>query len=182
MTAALLDTVTKSKTTLLLTNTNKYKKNVASLLKHFVKDKGMAGVYVTINRSCRDMVEDLGSAGLSDEKVFIVDMITETTGSEGIKRKNCLYLHSPQSLTDLAISLDEAVSAIKSKEKFIILDSISTLFVYNPPSTVVQFAHFITNKMRAWGVNGVIIGLTKELDDKTKSLLSQFCDEVVTDE
>ncbi len=172
----------KAKTTLLLTSTDKYKKNVSALLKLFVKEKKIPGVYVTVNKSCKDMMETFGSSGLSEEKVFIIDLITETTGSAAVKRPNCLYLHSPQSLTDLAIALDEAVNATKAKEKFVIIDSISTLFVYNPPSTVVQFAHFITNKMRSWGAHGVLIGLSKELDEKTKSLLSQFCDEVIKDE
>ncbi len=179
---AKISEVAKTKTTLLLTSTGNYKKNVSALLKLFVKEKKIPGVYVTVNKSCKDMMDDFGSAGISEEKVFVIDMITETTGGTAAKKPNCLYLHSPQSLTDLAIALDEAVNAIKGKEKFVIIDSISTLFVYNPPSTVVQFAHFITNKMRSWGVHGVLIGLTKEIDDKTKSLLSQFCDEVVKDE
>lgn len=179
---AKLSEVAKSKTTLLLTSTDKYKKNVSSLLKMFVKEKKMPGVYVSVNKSCKDLMDDFGSFGVSEDKVFIIDMITETTGSSAVKKPNCLYLHSPQSLTDLAIALDEAVSAIKAKEKFVIIDSISTLFVYNAPSTVVQFAHFITNKMRSWGVHGVMIGVSKELDEKTKSLLSQFCDEVIKDE
>ncbi len=165
-----------AKTTLLLTSAEKSKKNISALLRSLLSDKNAAGVYVTINRSYKTLMNEFDPK--ISERLMFVDMVTEETGGEK-KGSNCIYLHSPTSLTDLAITLDTAMNSIEAEEKFVIIDSVSALLIYNSPQVVEKFAHFIANKLRRWEAAGILVAFSKELDEKMKSVLSQFCDEVV---
>ena len=79
-------------------------------------------------------------------------------------------------MSDISISMDQAVRAIPSDEKFLFFDSLSTLLMYNNVGTVAKFIHFLAGKMRVWKVKGIIVSLRKEKDSELIENLMQFCD------
>ena len=117
-----------AKTTLFLTDTGSHNRDISALLRSFVKDRKMVGIYVTVNKSSDSLNQQFGPA-ISDKLLFI-DMTEEKT--EAKKTQNCISLH-PTGLTDLGIALETAVKSIEAEKMFIVIDSISALFAYNPP-------------------------------------------------
>lgn len=173
------DSILDSKTTLLLASSENYNKSMADLFRILMRDNNLPGIYVTVSRSCKDVSADISTLGIPSNKLLVMDMISESTGTSTSGNMACTYLHSPQSLTDLSIAITEAVTAMDTTEMFVVIDSLSTLLLYNPPSIVMQFANFITNKMRSWGIKGVLVGLSKEMDEKTTAMLKQFVDNTI---
>lgn len=49
-----------------------------------------------------------------------------------------------------------AVGKLK-EEKFLLLDSLSTLLIYNDSKAVSKFAHLLTEKMRRWDTQGSLL-------------------------
>jgi hypothetical protein len=60
------------------------------------------------------------------------------------------------------------------------MDSLSTLLLYHNVGTVSKFSHFLTGRMRMWGLRGILMAVEKEADPKFTNQLAQFCDIVVT--
>jgi len=138
------------------------------------------GIYVTINRPFDSLIELLKEKKINSKNLFFIDAITLTISGQAKEVSNCLFINSPNSLTELGIALGEAFKAMKTKEeRFIFFDSLSTLLVYNHSKSVTKFAHFLTGKMREWKIKGVLISLQKNVDEKLIAQVSQFCDRVI---
>ena len=71
---------------------------------------------------------------------------------------------------------------IEDIKKFILVDTISTLLIYNSGQTVIKFSHFLTGRIRDWKAEGALITVKKEMDEKLTSQLTQFCDKKVEGE
>ncbi len=137
---------------------------------------GTPGVYVTLNKPFPTMEALFKKAAIDTDMIIFIDAVTKTTGGNIEKTNKCLFIGSPENLSDISLAMDQAVRAIPGEKKFLFFDSLSTLLIYNKSSTVAKFIHFLSGKMRMWRVKGIIISLEKESDKELLSELSQFCD------
>src|SRR3989338_3992474 len=150
-----------------------YQRTPIDILRFLVKDNQVPGVYVTLNKPYEIMQRNLQSNDIDTRLIIFIDA---TTRVDSGKNENCLFIGSPEKLSDMSVAIDQAVSSIPLKEKFIILDSLNTLGIFNKQATVARFIHFLTAKMRAWKVKGIIITLEKEVDSALMDELMQFSD------
>ena len=163
---------------LVLTSAKKYNDANVALTEYMVNTKGIPGVYVTLNKPYRTMKKNL--EGKVDLRMLIfIDAITKSTGGKINKDDECLYLDTMQNLTDLGVAIDQAIRAIPSEDKFLLFDSLSTLLIYSQVGSVSKFVHFLTGKIRALGVNGVLLSLVHGEEDEFLSQLSMFCDQTI---
>lgn len=163
---------------LVLTSAKKYNEANIALTEYLVNVKNIPGVYVTLNKPYRTMKKSL--EGKVDLRMLIfIDAITKSTGGKMESKDECLYLDSMQNLTDLGVAIDQAIRAIPSDEKFILFDSLSTLLIYSQSGSVSKFIHFLTGKIRALNVNGVLLSLIHGEEDEFLSQLSMFCDQTI---
>ena len=63
--------------------------------------------------------------------------------------------------------------------KFVFLDSVSTLLIYNNLETTERFVHYMINKIRNMGFFVVLISIDEEKSNKLIPILSQFCDKII---
>lgn len=137
-------------------------------------EKSIPGVYVTLNKPFVTLQELFKKEGIDTRMIFFIDAITKTvSGVE--KKKNCLFIGSPENLSDISIAMDQAVMALP-KEKFIFFDSLSVLLIYNDPVTVAKFIHLLAGKMHIWKVKGIIVSLRKKEDEELIKEIFPFCD------
>jgi archaellum biogenesis ATPase FlaH len=67
---------------------------------------------------------------------------------------------------------------VKGK-KFIFIDSINTLLIYNQPNTLAKFIHSILTKMRINNVSGLLISLESETNKEVRAEIAQLCDGII---
>ena len=170
-----------SKELLYLISADHYAQVNAKVLKNLANEKNLKGIYITINRPYQSLIESYQEEGIAVDNIFFIDAITKTTGGREVDANNCIFLDSPTNLTDIAIALKQAVELMGDAKKFIFLDALSTLLIYNSSQSVIKFAHFLTGRMRAWNCEGAIISMQKEMDEKLTNQLIQFCDQKVGD-
>ena len=161
---------------LVVVSAKNYQKVNIEILKDLVDVKNTPGVYVTLNKPYDIINRVLEKEKIDTRMIIFIDCISRVAGSESKKVKNCLYIGSPEKLSDISVAIDQAVNALPGAEKFIFLDSLSTLLIYNREGTVARFIHFIAGKIRALKVKGVIISIEKESDKSLINDLSAFCD------
>jgi len=165
---------------LFLIDAKKYHQVHPKLLKIVIEEKCFAGIYITINKPYSALLKYLKENNIKTENIFFIDAISKTAGETIKMTKNCLFISSPSQLTDLAIALSQALEAMKRKEnKFIFLDSLSTLLIYNSFEVAAKFIHFIITRLRVFGLVGLIISVEKQVDERMLNLLVEMCDKVV---
>lgn len=165
---------------LLLAPSKKIQEVDLFLLKYFLNTKKAFCVYVTVAKPYQTMLNILGKNKIKTDKIFFIDCITPVSAGGGMQRVgNCVFCQ-PQALTNISISLTTAMQSLpKDSERVLILDTVSTLMLYNETGTVARFVHSLTTKIRQWKVRSVILTLEEETDKKVLSQLSQFVDKVI---
>ena len=153
-----------------------YQKTNMDIIKHLTEEENVPGVYVTLSKPYETVEKQFRKEGIDTELILFIDTVTNTGGSELKKTDKCLFIGSPEKLSDISIAMDQAVHSLPSQQKFVFFDSLSVLLLYNEPETVAKFIHFLATKMRSWKVKGIIISLEKEKDKDLIDELSQFCD------
>lgn len=171
----------KPKTVVLfIIDAKKYHKIHPKVLRTIIEEKCFAGIYITINKPYNALIRYLKENKIDTKNIFFIDAISRVVGGSIRMTKDCLFIPSPSQLTDLAIALTQALESMKHKEnKFIFLDSLSTLLIYNSFEVATKFVHFIITRLRVFGLVGLIISIEKQIDERMLNILIEMCDKVV---
>lgn len=156
--------------------TASYNKTNIEIIKYFIEGENIPGVYITLNKPCKTILSILKKSKIDTRLIIFIDGVTRLADNNGKKSSNCLFIGSPEKLSDISIAMDQAVRAIPSKQKFVFFDSLSTLLLYNNAEIVARFIHFLASKMRVWKVKGIIISLERGKNRDLVDKLSQVCD------
>lgn len=146
------------------------------IITYLTEEEKVPGVYVALNKPFSYMESKLKESGVNTDAIVFIDAVTKTAGGNVEKTPKCLFIGSPENLSDISMAMDQAVQAISGEQKFLFFDSLDTLLLYNKPATVAQFIHFLSGKMRVWKVKGIIVSLSKESNKELIDNLMQFCD------
>jgi len=160
-------------------NAKDYQKTNIEIIRHLTGTDNIPGVYVTLNKPFKTMQKLLKEEKIDTGMIIFIDAVSKA-GGEIKKTKDCLFIGSPENLSDIAVAMDQAVMAIQSNKKFLFFDSLNTLLLYNKATTVAKFIHFLAGKMRTWKVKGIIVSLHKDKDKELIEELSQFCDVIMS--
>ena len=161
---------------LAIVSAQKYQETNLNIIRYLTQEIKIPGVYVTLNKPFSTIKNLFEKAKIDTRIIIFIDSITKTSGGETKKTKECLFIGTPQNLSDLSLAMDQAVTSLPVKEKFLFFDSLTTLLLYNDVKTVARFIHFLSGKMRIWKVMGLIISLQKKGNEDLINELSQFCD------
>ncbi|MBW2974136.1 hypothetical protein KY366_00310 [Candidatus Woesearchaeota archaeon] len=99
--------------------------------------KDIPGIYVSLNKTQKSTERILGNSGVNTDKLFFIDCVTSEK-----KRDDVLHI-APDQLGLLCSAIRAFMNDIKGK-KFLVLDALSTLLIYNNENQVVQFVREIT--------------------------------------
>jgi len=99
--------------------------------------KNIPGIYVCLNKTQKSTEDILKKAKINTNKLFFIDCVT----SEKI-RNDVLHI-SPTQLDLLNSVINSFMEDIK-QEKFLIIDALSTLLIYNNEDKVKEFIKNIT--------------------------------------
>jgi len=158
---------------LITVDAKNYQRTSVDIVKFLVNEQGIPGVYVTLNKPYDIMHRTLVINNIDARLVIFIDAASRT---DTRKIENCLFIGSPEKLSDMSVAMDQAIKALHTTEKFLIFDSLNTLLIFNKPGTVARFVHFLTAKMREWKIKGIIITLEKETDPALLDELTQLSD------
>ncbi|MBW2984332.1 hypothetical protein KY361_04410 [Candidatus Woesearchaeota archaeon] len=148
-----------------------------AIVDYMVNKKKMPGVYVTMNKPYETVINNLKKCGIDTKKIFFVDAISNVIGNKKLISENCIILDSPSALTELGIVISKAFGS--KKIKFLLMDSLSTMLVYNKVDTTVKFIHYLITQLRKYKLSGIILSLEKDMESKTIDSITQFCDKVI---
>mgnify|MGYP001612391926 CR=1 FL=1 len=99
--------------------------------------EGKTGIYLSLNKSCESVEKNLKSNKINVDKIFFIDGVASEKSRDD-------FLHiSPTQLDLLTTAIKTFIKKIPS-EKYLIIDTLATLLIYNSPNKVAQFVKNIT--------------------------------------
>lgn len=150
---------------------------IANLIKAFCK-KGMPGIFVTLNKSAEDLAKVAQEQDIPCEALFIVDAVSRKEAKYLENSEAVSYVESPQDLTEIEAEVADFITRMPDGEKFFILDSISTLLIYNSEKSVEKFVHKLGERLRSSNFKSVFV-VMEGTNQEILNVLSQFCDHII---
>jgi len=164
---------------LLQTSAEKYAESTIELLKYMVNEKGMGGVYITVSRLYNYMVYTMKDANINTENLFFVDCVSQMGGGGEVELENCVFT-SPIALSEIMTHTDDLLGKVKTRNKFIFLDCISTLLVYNKERSVKKVAMRLLTYVRLHHeVICILVTIQGDTPPKLLGYLRTLCDKVI---
>jgi hypothetical protein len=150
---------------------------VSTILETLIKQKGMAGVYISMSRPYDNIQTMMQSMGVYTNNLHFIDCVTGMSGkSPRDNGQNVVFVENPSSLEEVTMYLDRALNTLKKTNRFILLDNLSSMLIYNSDKSVKEFTHFIINRIRLEGIAGVILTIEKKEAEDLMKTLSPMCD------
>lgn len=147
-------------------------------LDSLINKQGKIGIIVTANRPYANLMSIYQQKGIDVNKILFIDCISKSQGLDLGEGGNVLFLASAEDLTKIALSIDGSISRIQAN-KFVMIDSLTTLLIHNPPQMLARFMHGVLTKMRMGNTSGIILSIDKQTDNEVRAEVAQLCDRVV---
>jgi len=163
---------------LVLSDAEKLMNTNVSVLKVLTK-KDNFGLYITVNQPYKRLVQILNERGVDTSRMFFIDCISRMAGGKSKREKNVLFIASPSGLTEIGIAVSQVIESFPDKKKYLYMDALSTLIIYNTAGSIAKFSHFLMSKIKILGLSGVFIAVNREIDETLIAQISKFCDKVI---
>ncbi len=174
-----LQGIEKGHITLILTMPADYFRSVLVVLDVLVNEKDCGGVYMTVSKPHAFISRVLERENIPTKKLFFIDFISCMAGEKVGARGNCIFVENPASLEEISMYAEELIEKLDTPEKFLLLDSLSTLLIYNNAQSVKKFSHFLINKLRMDGMSGIFVTLEDDASRDLTDTLIHLCDSVI---
>jgi len=119
---------------LIITSVEDLQKEVNGIVKTLSANPG---IYVSLNKTHESIENILKSNKINTSKLFFIDCVTSEQ-----KRDDVLHI-SPRELEKLSSAINTFIKDIPGK-KFLVIDALSTLLIYNDENKVARFVKEIT--------------------------------------
>lgn len=139
------------------------------VLKNLVNEKGFRCIYVAINKPFSSLIEAFKREGVDAERLSFIECATVSTGSEG------MILAKPDNLTDVNMSISRLIEETLGR-KFVYMDAISTLYIFNPGNVVERFARHLVSSARLKRTGLILVAVNEEIEKRSMAVLTTFCD------
>jgi len=145
-----------------------------AILQKLAKTKG---IYATLNKQYEVIKSELEEKKIDTDNILFIDGVSKKRNTPENAGK-VTYISGPESLTDLSIAITVATNT--GNYKFLLLDSLTTLLIYNDAHNTQKFAHYLISKMSSYGMSMIILTLDEENSKKMLPILTPFCTKVIT--
>jgi hypothetical protein len=131
-------------------------------------------IFVSINETAEKILEKTDKK--SQKKIFVIDMFSGKSSSN----ENYAKLDSATQLAECLELIENNLSKNNEKQNYvIIIDSISSLLLYNNAEAVKKFLHLMISKSQSLKVSVILFGIDEKDYDGFYKIVSQFVDSTV---
>jgi hypothetical protein len=157
---------------------NNYSDLLQALFEYIHDRTEDAWVYVTVTKPYETLVREYDY--LSDAKnIKFIDCISRAAG---ISKPSpyCIYIESPSMLEKLIIEIMNVFKDVdESTKKYLILDSLSNLIIYNDADIVTEFFYHIVNRARVKNIHIISLAIEEEGLEKQLNRLIYLNDKIL---
>ncbi len=128
----------------------------------------ISNTYDFLNKNFKDIQDH--------KNIKIIDCISKAAGITNLS-KNCIYVESPTMLEKAGLEIMNSFRGAKQdNEKFVVIDSLSALMIYNDSEMIREFVSLLMNRTRSENIHIISILIEEEMDSNK---LIQLNDKIV---
>jgi len=131
--------------------------------------------FVTVSKTY-DYLAKTYKESADHANIKFIDCISRAAGITELYN-NCIYIESPVMLEKLILEILNNFKGVKREvEKFIVIDSLSALMIYNDPAIIREFISLVLNKSRSENIHVISVLVEEEMDSNK---LIQLNDKII---
>lgn len=170
-----LGTLKPGQSLIIVTTDEKYFTVASMVLEYMTKKKKHSGVYVSISKPFEKVVNAVKNVDWG--KVLFLDGVSRSLRKKAPEGEGCVFLQGPTSLTEIGIYLTKASQ--KTELGFVIVDSVSSLLVYNKDATVLRFVQYLVAKTKNLELVGIVVVSKDDEEKAVFKMLNDMSDKVI---
>ncbi len=151
-----------------------YKSGLAGANK-IVSDNFKSICYIALSKPASAVMDDLKKEGVDIKKYSFIDCVSKKSRLKKLPKKTT-FISSPKALTELAIVVSKKLH--DEKYDLVLLDSISSMLVYNNELNVVKFLHFVMIAIKATKAKAIYVIMRNDLGRKGMREIELFADNI----
>lgn len=136
-------------------------------------------IYISLNTSYQKFLKDTTEEKKPIDNIHFIDMISVNSGARIIDSKNTAYVNSPAELTECILILEKKLEELEGKNTFVVLDSVTTVSVYNDPAVVEKFIHVLIGKASSFNASALLLSPDYDESRPITETVEQFMDKTV---
>jgi KaiC/GvpD/RAD55 family RecA-like ATPase len=141
---------------------------------------GYEGVYITLSKDYMELAKLLKKKGVDMGKLAFIDGISQMYGIDQVDSPSVTYVAGPISIDAISEAITQIVPTMKGERKFVFLDSITTVLLYNSLERTLHFSRFLTKSLQTMQVVGVLVSVSKGFaNDNLIKELAKLSNEVI---
>ncbi len=156
-----------------------YLQFLAATLRDFGMEANAYTIYVSVTNPCILVNSLLASLEIPSDRVFFVDVISQTMMSSLTKLPNASYVESPTMLENVMLRVEYFLRKNTATRRIVIIDSVNSLAIHNDPAILSEFFHIMVNNLKSRGITTVILAVAEETNPELENLLSFVCDDTI---
>jgi hypothetical protein len=156
-----------------------YKELTQALFEKIKASPEDAWVYVTVTKPYNNLVYDFDFL-LDSKNIKFIDCVSRAAGITKPIGDNCILVESPTMLEKLGLEIMNVFKEVdENTEKYLIIDSLTNLIIYNDPEIVTEFFYHIINRTRAKNIHTISLAIEEEGIDKYLNRLIYLNDKIL---
>ena len=112
-------------------------------------------------------------------RLSFVDAISHIMMNYRDPLANATYIESPRMLEDIMLRVEFLLRKHPSEHPLVILDSVNSLQIHNPPDLLTEFFHILLNNLKSRQVLTVLFAVTDDPSSPTDQMLNLLVDEMI---
>jgi hypothetical protein len=152
----------------------------ASLIEPLITEFEMQGVYISASRGALELINTLNEIGVATDNVHFIDCVSSALlGGTESTFPNISFIDSPIMLESILLRTLYHLNTIPADSKFVILDSVNALAIYNEERMLAEYLHTLINTFRARDVLSVIMNVPDQTPPGVLANLDLYCTDLI---
>ena len=162
------------KSFLFIMDAGKLQDNLNALIKSLM-GKGMSGAVICLNKPYKSLKSSLESKKVNTKDILFIDTLSSSR-TELKPKDGAIMISNPSELTSISLAAGGFAKG-KTEKKFVIIDALSTLLIYNQPDSVAKFIRYMTSLTSSQGIKLMVL-TTESPNDRILPKVEPFFDRI----
>jgi hypothetical protein len=155
-----------------------YNDLVQALFERISESPEEAWVYVSVTKPCENFLMQYEYLNNNHNLKFI-DCISRASGISK-PLNNCIYVESPTMLEKLGLEIMNIFKGVDDRvKKYLVIDSLTNLIIYNDPEIITEFFYHIINRTRTKDIYTISLAIEEEGLEKYLNRLIYLNDKIL---
>lgn len=126
--------------------------------------KGFDGIYISFQRPFKNISSLFAEKGIDIDKLLFIDVASSLSRETQERDPRCVHISPDINIDELVRAIYTSLPKLKSKKRFIFIDSLTTISLYKPLSETMRFSEFLirTVKKEAYNIS-LVFNVAKDL-------------------